>query len=154
LAGVMCERSGVINVGIEGQLLMGAFLAAFFGTVAASPWVGLLAAMLGGGMISLLLAWLAIRFQVDQVVLGIVLNLFVLGLTSFLYSQIMQPNAASFNDATPFTVWRIPVLSKIPIIGPALFAQNVIVYIAIVLVIVVHIGLFHTRWGLRTRAVG
>jgi simple sugar transport system permease protein len=154
MAGVLCERSGVINVAIEGQFLMGAFLGAFFGTVAASPWVGLIAAMFGGALVAAMLAWLAIRYLVDQVVLGIVLNLLALGLTSFLYQQIMQPDSASFNDAPAFAQWRIPLLSDIPIIGPALFEQNVIVYIAIVLVISVHIGLFHTRWGLRTRSVG
>jgi simple sugar transport system permease protein len=144
----------VINVAIEGQFLMGAFLGAFFGTVAASPWVGLIAAMLGGALIAAILAVLAIRYLVDQVVLGIVLNLLALGLTSFLYSQIMQPNANSFNNAPAFSNWKIPLLGRIPIVGPALFEQNIIVYIAIVLVISVHVGLFHTRWGLRTRSVG
>lgn len=154
LAGVMCERSGVINVAIEGQFLMGAFLGAFFATVAASAWVGLIAAIIGGAMVAALLAVLAIRYQVEQVVLGVVLNLLVLGLTSFLYQQVMQPDAASFNSPPAFATWRIPLLWHIPIIGPALFEQNVIVYIAIVLVIAVHVGLFHTRWGLRTRSVG
>ena len=110
--------------------------------------------MIGGALVAALLAWLAIRYLVDQVVLGIVLNLLALGLTSFLYSQIMQPDSASFNNAPAFSQWKIPLLGRIPIIGPALFEQNVIVYIAIVLVISVHVGLFHTRWGLRTRSIG
>ncbi len=154
LAGVLCERSGVINVAIEGQFLTGAFLAAFFGTVAMSAWFGLVAAIIGGGLVASLLAVLAIRYQVEQVVLGVVINLLMLGLTSFLYQQVMQPDAASFNAAPGFATWKIPVLWRIPIIGPALFEQNVIVYITIVLVVAVHIGLFYTRWGLRTRSVG
>jgi simple sugar transport system permease protein len=154
LAGVLCERSGVINVAIEGQFLTGAFLGAFFGTVAMSAWFGLVAAIIGGGLVASLLAVLAIRYQVEQVVLGVVINLLMLGLTSFLYQQVMQPDAASFNSTPAFATWKIPVLWRIPIIGPALFEQNVIVYITIVLVIAVHVGLFHTRWGLRTRSVG
>src|SRR5262249_10771664 len=90
LAGVLGERSGVINVAIEGQFLMGAFLAALLGTVAASAWVGLLGGILGGVLVAALLAVMAIRYLVDQVVLGIVLNLLILGLTSFLYGQLMQ----------------------------------------------------------------
>jgi ABC-type uncharacterized transport system permease subunit len=154
LAGVLCERSGVINVAIEGQFLTGAFLGAFFGTVAMSAWFGLVAAIIGGGLVASLLAVLAIRYQVEQVVLGVVINLLMLGLTSFLYQQVMQPDAASFNSAPAFATWKIPLLWRIPIIGPALFKQNVIVYITIVLVVAVHVGLFHTRWGLRTRSVG
>ena len=154
LAGVLCERSGVINVAIEGQFLTGAFLGAFFGTVAMSAWFGLVAAIIGGGLVASLLAVLAIRYQVEQVVLGVVINLLMLGLTSFLYQQVMQPDAASFNATPAFATWKIPVLWRIPIIGPALFEQNVIVYITIVLVIAVHVGLFYTRWGLRTRSVG
>jgi ABC-type uncharacterized transport system permease subunit len=154
LAGVLGERSGVINVAIEGQLLFGAFMAAFVGTVTASAWIGLIGAALGGLAVAWVLAVLAIRFLVDQVVLGIVLNLLVLGLTSFLYTQVMQPNAVGFNQAPALPDWKIPLLSKIPLIGPAIFEQNVITYIAIFALVAIHYGLFHTRWGLRTRAVG
>ncbi|HKD99016.1 MAG TPA: ABC transporter permease [Micromonosporaceae bacterium] len=154
LTGVIGERSAVINVAIEGQLLMGAFLAALVGTMAASPWAGLVAAGFGGVLVAALLAVLSIKYLVDQVVLGVVINLLVLGITSYMYSQLMQPHSESFNSAPPLPTWNIPVLEKIPIIGPALFQQNILTYLIIVLVIVVHIGLFHTRWGLRTRAVG
>jgi general nucleoside transport system permease protein len=154
LAGVLGERSGVINIAIEGQFLMGAFLAALFGTVAASAWIGLLGGILGGVLVAALLAVLAIRFLVDQVVLGVVLNLLALGLTSFLYGQLMQRDSESFNSSPPLPSWTLPGLSKIPIIGPAIFEQNVIVYIAIFSLLAMHFGLFHTKWGLRTRAVG
>jgi len=154
LGGVLCERTGVINVAIEGQLLTGAFAASLFGTLAASTWVGLFAAAAGGLFIALLLAVLAIRYLVDQVVLGVVLNVFALGLTGFLFTQLMQRNTDKYNFPPTFAAWRIPLLGDIPIVGPALFRSNVFGYLAIVLVIVVHVGLFHTRWGLRTRAVG
>ncbi len=154
LCGVLCERSGVINVAIEGQLLTGAFAAALAGTIAASAWAGLLAAVVGGAFIALLLAVLAIRYLVDQVVLGVVLNLFALGLTGFLFTQLMQQHGDQFNFPPTFPTWRIPGLADIPVVGPGLFDTNLFGYLAIVLVIVIHIGLFHTRWGLRTRAVG
>jgi simple sugar transport system permease protein len=154
LAGVLGERSGVINVAIEGQFLMGAFLAALFGTIAASAWVGLIGGIIGGVIVAALLAVLAIRYLVDQVVLGIVLNLLVLGLTSFLYGQLMQKNAASYNNSPALPNWTVPGLSKIPIIGPAIFEQNIIIYLAIFSLVAIHVGLFHTKWGLRTRAIG
>ena len=154
LAGVLCERTGVINVAIEGQLLTGAFAGALVGTMAASTWAGLVAAAVGGLFIALLLAVLAIRYLVDQVVLGVVLNVFALGLTGFLFTQLMQPYGDRYNNPPVFPTWRIPVLADIPVLGPALFATNVFGYVAIVLVIVIHLALFRTRWGLRTRAVG
>ncbi|GLZ81009.1 ABC transporter permease [Actinorhabdospora filicis] len=154
LCGVLCERSGVVNVAIEGQFLVGAFAGALIGTISASAWAGLIAGAAAGCLIGLLLAVLAIRYLVDQVVLGVVLNLLALGLTSFLYERIMQRAAEQFNSPPKLGNWTIPGLSKIPVIGPALFDQNIFTYIAVALVIIVYVGLFHTRWGLRTRAVG
>jgi ABC-type uncharacterized transport system permease subunit len=154
LGGVLCERSGVINVAIEGQLLMGAFAGALVGTLAASAWAGLAAAAVGGLLISAILAFFAIRYLVDQVVLGIVLNLFAVGLTGFLYERLMQQNQVDYNQPTGFPVWRIPVLADIPVIGPVLFEASIFLYLALAAVVIIHIGLFRTRWGLRTRAVG
>ncbi|MGI5214311.1 ABC transporter permease [Plantactinospora sp. CA-290183] len=154
LAGVLCERSGVVNVAIEGQLLMGAFCGALVGTLAASAWIGLVAAALGGAFISLLLAVFTIRYLVDQVVMGIVLNLLALGLTGFLYERLMQTNAERYNQPPRFESWPIPVLSDIPVLGPALFRGNIFLYLALLLVLVIHVALYRTRWGLRTRSVG
>src|SRR6266511_3864360 len=123
-------------------------------TVAASAWLGLVAAALGGVFIAALLAVLAIRYLVDQVVLGVVLNVLALGLTGFLFTQLMQQHGDKYNFPPTFDSWRIPGLASIPILGPALFDTNIFGYLAIVLVLVVHFGLFRTRWGLRTRAVG
>jgi len=154
LGGVLCERSGVINVAIEGQLLMGAFAGALVGTLAASAVAGLLAAAVAGLLISAVLAVFAIRYLVDQVVLGIVLNLFAVGLTGFLYERLIQLDPAQYNEPVGFGVWRVPVLSEIPVIGPVLFEAHLFLYLALAAVVVIHIGLFHTRWGLRTRSVG
>ncbi|MGW4465593.1 ABC transporter permease [Micromonospora sp. NPDC004704] len=154
LAGVLCERSGVVNVAIEGQLLMGAFAGALFGSLTGSVWVGLVAAAIGGAFISLLLAVFSIRYLVDQVVMGIVLNLLAVGLTGFLYERLMQTDAATYNQPPHFSNWSIPLLSEIPVIGPAIFESNIFLYLALVLVLVIHFGLFRTRWGLRTRSVG
>jgi general nucleoside transport system permease protein len=154
LAGIVCERSGVINVAIEGQMLLGAFTGAMFASAANSLGVGLLASVLGGGVIGLLLAVFAIRYLVNQVVLGVVLNAFALGLTNLGFHSIMQSDPNSYNAGLTLTAIKIPVLGDIPIIGAALFDVNIIVYATYALVIIVDIGLFRTRWGLRTRAVG
>ncbi|MFI9642010.1 ABC transporter permease [Micromonospora sp. NPDC051925] len=154
LAGVLCERSGVVNVAIEGQLLMGAFSGALFGSLSGSVWVGLVAAAIGGALVSLLLAVFAIRYLVDQVVMGVVLNLLAVGVTGFLYERLMQTNAEKYNSAPRFGNWEIPLLSDIPLLGPALFRGNIFLYLGLLLVLVIHLALFRTRWGLRTRSVG
>jgi simple sugar transport system permease protein len=154
MAGVLCERSGVINVAIEGQLLLGAFAAAMFATVAATPWMGVVAGGVAGMLVGALLAVFAIRYRVDQVILGVILIGLCTGLSGFLYERIMQNDSSHFNSPQALPVWEIPGLSKIPVIGPSLFKQNVLVYLVLILVAVIHIGLFRTRWGLRVRAVG
>lgn len=154
LAGVLGERSGVVNVAIEGQFLMGAFGAALVGTMATSVWAGLFSAMVGGVIIAAMLAVLAIRFLVDQVVVGIVLNLFALGVTGFLYERLMQPDALKYNSPPQLPDWKIPGLAEIPVLGPVLFDTDVLVWVTLILVFVIHFGLTRSRWGLRTRAVG
>ncbi|HEX5496332.1 MAG TPA: ABC transporter permease [Mycobacteriales bacterium] len=154
LSGVLCERSGVINVSIEGQFLFGAFTAAFAGSLAGSLWVGLLAGGIAGMLLGAVLAVFSIRYLVDQVILGVVLNVFALGLTGFLYDRLLQPNADTYNNPGVFAPIRIPVLADIPIAGPVLFDSNVFLYLAYLLLVVLQVGLFHTRWGLRVRAVG
>jgi ABC-type uncharacterized transport system permease subunit len=154
IAGVICERSGVTNVAIEGQLLTGAFFAALFGTIVGNWWAALGAAAIGGALISVILAWLAIRFVVDQVVIGIVLNTFALGLTGFFYEQTMRSDTAAYNSPGQLPKWNIPILSDIPILGPAIFKGTILTYAALALVVFSTIFLFRTRWGLRTRAVG
>jgi simple sugar transport system permease protein len=152
LSGVLCERSGVVNIGIEGMLLGGAFTGVVIGSIWGN-WQGLVAATLTGGVLALLLAVLAIKFKVDQIIIGFVINIFVLGLTSFLSSQVLV-DKPELNDAPIFPAIAIPGLSAIPIIGPMFFNQTIIVYTMYVLILTVTYALFRTRWGLRTRSVG
>ena len=154
LSGVLCERAGVINVAIEGQFLVAAFAGAMVGSATQTLWFGLIAGVLVGGLMGALLAALAIRYQVDQIVVGVVLNLFALGLTGFLTDRVLIPHQATFNSPSVFSSVATPGLSKIPIIGPVLFNQNVFVYLMYIMLVVLHVALFHTRWGLRVRAVG
>ena len=154
LGGVIGERAGVVNVAIEGQLLLGAFSGAFVGSMTKQPVLGLLAAMVAGVLVALVLAAFAIKYLVDQVIVGVVLNVLVTGLTNFLYSTVLVSNAPLFNSPSRFPAIPIPLLSEIPIIGPVLFRQTIIVYLMYVAVVVVWYALFKTRWGLRVRAVG
>ena len=152
LAGVLSERVAVINIAIEGMLLSGAFAGAVAGSLFGS-WIGLASAVAVGGLFGLLLAVLVVTYRVDQIVAGIAINIFVLGLTSYLTSQILSANR-HLNDAPIFRAIRIPGLSDIPVIGPIFFQQNLFVYGAFVLVAITTYYLFHTRTGLRARAVG
>lgn len=154
LAGIVCERSGVINVAIEGQLLAGAFAGALGASLATSLGVGIVVAALAGALIGALLAVFSIRYVVNQVVLGVVINLLVLGLTGYLYRSLMQQDAQTYNSPGTLAPIRIPGLADIPVIGPLFFDANILVYLMYVLIVVVDVGLFRTRWGLRTRAVG
>jgi simple sugar transport system permease protein len=154
MSGVLCERAGVINIAIEGQLLTGAFVAAVVASLTQNAYLGLIAAPLGGLFIGLLLAIFAIKYFVDQVILGVVLNVLAVGLTSFFYGRLLAPNQETWNSPPTFTPVAIPVLSDIPILGPILFNQNIVVYLMYIVVIVINVALFRTKWGLRVRAVG
>ncbi len=153
LGGVIGERAGVVNVAIEGQLLFGAFSAALVGSATHSAVVGLLAAIVAGVLVAWVLAVFALRYWVDQVIVGVVLNVLVTGLTNFFYTKIFSP-VPTLNFTPRFPKLPIPVLSDIPIIGPVLFKQTIIVYIMYVAVFLTWYMLFKTRWGLRVRSVG
>jgi ABC-type uncharacterized transport system permease subunit len=154
LAGCMGERAGVINIAIEGQLLFGAFMAAIVASTVGSIWLGLISGSLAGALVGLLLGLFAIRYLVDQIILGVVLNLLISGVTGFLYDRLMVANANLYNNAATFSPVKIPVLGDIPIIGPILFDSTIFLYITYVAIAAVQIALFSTRWGLRVRAVG
>lgn len=152
LSGLTSERVAVINIAIEGQLLT----AAFVGTIVGSAWgiwVGLLAAILTGAVLGAVLAVLAIRYRIDQIIAGVVINMFALGLTSFLARRVLAASP-SLNSPGRFTSFKIPVLGDIPVLGPVFFDHNILVYAMFGIVAVLHFGLFYTRWGLRSRAVG
>ena len=154
LGGVIGERAGVVNIAIESQLLFGAFGAAILGSITHNPYVGLLAAIVAGVLVALVLGVFTITYKVDQVIVGVVLNVLVYGLTDFLYSQVLVPNGQHLNTTTRFLRVAIPGLSDIPVIGPALFRQTILVYVMYIAVPVVWYALYRTRWGLRLRAVG
>ena len=154
MAGLLCEKSGVINIAIEGQLLFAAFVSAVIASLTQNLIWGLISAPIAGVLVSWILAYFSIRFQVDQVILGFVINVLVLGLTNFFYTVLLVPYESTWNAAGSFSAIPIPVLSKIPIIGPILFNQTIIVYFMYLIVTVIQIALFKSKWGLRTRAVG
>ena len=154
MSGLLCEKSGVINIAIEGQLLFAAFVSAVVASITQNAFYGLISAPIAGALISLILAYFSIRFQVDQVILGFVINVLVLGLTNFFYTTLLIPYEDKWNMGGSFSPIQIPVLSKLPIIGPTLFNQTIIVYLMYIFVIFIQIALFKTRWGLRTRAIG
>jgi general nucleoside transport system permease protein len=154
LTGVISERAAVINIAVEGIMLMSALTAVVAATLSHNLYVGLLVAILTGGLVGAIHAILVIRFKVDQIVSGVAINIFGAGMTNFLSSRYLEHNIDLLNNSGTFPVIPIPLLSKIPILGPILFENTVIVYTAIVLVGVIYVLLFYTPWGLRTRAVG
>jgi simple sugar transport system permease protein len=154
MSGLVCERSGVINIAIEGQLLASAFVSGVVASVTQQSWWGLLAAPFAGAAISYILATFAIKFSVDQVILGFVINVLVIGLTNYLYKKWLIPNQNTWNSPPTFEVLPIPILSKIPVIGPIFFAQSIVVYLMFIIVAAISFALYKTKWGLRTRAVG
>jgi simple sugar transport system permease protein len=154
LCGVISERSAVINIGIEGIMLISAQVAVVTATVTQNLYVGLIMAILAGALVAALHAFLVIRFKVDQIVSGVAINIVGAGTTSFISSRFLEKATDTLNNSGTFPIITIPLLSKIPVLGPILFENNLIVYLMVILVIGLHIMLFKTPWGLRTRAVG
>ena len=154
MGGIMSERVGVVNIAIEGQLLTGAFLAAVIGSISGSLWVGLIAAMIGAALLSTVLASLSIKYLVDQIIIGVLLNVLVIGVTNFLYSQVITQDNANLNFPGTFNRIELPLLSQIPVIGDAFFNQGATVYLTFLLVPALWFILFRTKLGLRARAVG
>jgi len=154
LAGLVCERSGVINIAIEGQLLGSAFVAGVVGSLVQNAWLGLLIAPFAGAAISLLLAVFAIKYRIDQVILGFVINVLIIGLTSFAAQRFLREDPDKWNDSPILQPIEIPVLAKLPIIGPMFFSQTIIIYLLYAIIIITQIALFKSKWGLRMRSVG
>lgn len=153
LAGIVCERSGIINIAIEGMMLTAAFVSAVVGSATHNLWVGLAAGVVAGGLIAGVHAVFSIKFKVDQIISGTVINIFATGITNYLNLRWLQTNQQLNNSGT-FPKVPIPGLAEIPVLGTILFNQNVLVYLALFLMFAVQFVLFSTRWGLRTRAVG
>ena len=147
LCGVLCERSGVVNVSIEGQFLAAAFAAAVVGSVTQSVPAAMIAAVIAGVAMAALLALFSINYLVNQVVLGVVLNLLAVGITGFLFDQLVQPASEKYNSAPVLETISIPGLSKIPFFGRVLFEQTILAYLAAISVVVVWLILFRTHLG-------
>jgi ABC-type uncharacterized transport system permease subunit len=152
LSGILCERAGVVNIAIEGMMLAGAMVGALVGSVTNS-WIGLFAAIMAGALLALVHGVLSIKYKADQIVSGTVINIFATGITSFLSARFLQ-RYQDLNNPEIFPTWRIPVLYDIPFIGPILFDNNLFMYGMFFFIILIHFGLFYTRWGLRVRSVG
>ena len=153
LAGLLCERSGVINIGIEGMLLTAAFVGALTASASDVLWVGMGSGIVAGALLGALLAVLSIRYQVDQIIGGTVINILALGLTSYLGTRVLVEHQ-DLNQPGTFDPFGIPLLEDIPFIGPLLFENTVYVFAMFGLVIGLTWLLYRTRWGLRVRAVG
>jgi ABC-type uncharacterized transport system permease subunit len=153
LAGVLCERAGVINIAIEGMLLFGAFAGSIVASASDNKWAGVLGGIAIGALLGLALGVLSIRYTVDQVVGGTVINIFALGMTSYLAAAVLT-RYPDLNSPPTFRPVGIPLLEDIPVVGPVLFDNTPHVYLTLVLVAIVTVALFRTRWGLRLRSVG
>jgi general nucleoside transport system permease protein len=152
MAGIFCERSGVFNIAIEGMMLMAAFTAVGFAAYFHSLWMGVLAASLTGGLMAALHAVLSIKYKVDQIISGTVINILATGATRFMNIRILEP--AGLSTPGHFDPIAIPILSKIPVLGPMLFINQPTVFIMLILLVVVNYVIFATPWGLRMRACG
>ena len=153
LAGVMCERCGVVNIAIEGMMLTAAAVGYMASLYAQNMWIGLLVAILAGGLMAALHAILSIRFMVDQIISGTVINILAVGVSGYIRTAFLLKNPFGAPGLFPY-VFQKTVLWDVPILGAVLFQYQPMVYAAIILVPLMWFVLFRTPWGLRTRAVG
>lgn len=154
MGGIMCERVGVTNIAIEAQLLTGAFMAAVVSSITDNFFFGLFSAMFGAALVSMVLAVFAIKYLAQQIIVGVVLNVLMIGITNFLYQQWLTEDGENVNFPGTMDIIRIPFLSEIPIIGPVLFENRLTVFLALIIVPTLYFVLFKTKLGLRARAVG
>jgi len=167
LTGLLCERSGIVNIGIEGQMLMAAMvgygvnlftfqlLKQSMDPVTAgqiSRWVGVIGGIISSMILGLLLAVVSIKYKTDQIIGGTVIYILALGITGFIYWKFLSQNLPA--GPGTFPIFPIPILSQIPYLGQIIFNQQPLTYIMLILVVFIHYVLFFTPWGLRVRAVG
>jgi general nucleoside transport system permease protein len=153
LAAILCERAGVVNIAIEGMMLMGAMVAALVASVTGNLWAGVLAAVAAASVLGVVHGVLSIKYKTNQIISGTAINIFATGMTSYISAKFMQQNTA-LNTPPTFTGWELPVLSRIPFFGPILFNNNMFVYAMFIFLFLIQFALFYTRWGLRLRSVG
>lgn len=153
LGGVFAERAGIVNIALEGIMLVGAFTGMVVSYYTQNPWLGVLVAMLAGGAVSLILAVNSIALKANQVVTGVAINIFALGITGFMLRRLFghagqSPSVAKLAD------WSIPIIRDLPVLGPILGKHTPPVYLALIAAFLSHIVLYRTALGLRIRAVG
>jgi general nucleoside transport system permease protein len=161
MAGILSERSGMLNIALEGKMLIGAFTASVVSSlvyiatknVLLATLVAVAMAMAAAGLTGLLLAWLGIRHKVDQIIAGTVINIGAVGITNFIFLRVLQHNT-QYNSPPSVQPFPIPILADLPIVGPILFSAKPYVYVGYVLVIFLTYMIYRTRWGLRLRASG
>ncbi len=155
LSGVLCERSGVVNIAIEGMMLASAMTSVLVANLTGNIMIGFFAGLLISGLLAAWHAVMSIRFKMDQIISGTVINIFATGLTNYINQRILQEYQTLNTQVTfPVISQMIPDTGKIPILGPLLFDQSPVVWMALILLVIIQVALFRTRWGLRTRAVG
>ena len=154
MGGLMCERVGITNIAIEAQLLTGAFMAAVVSSITDNFFFGLASAMIGGALVSMVLAVFAIKYLAQQIIVGVVLNVLMIGITNFLYQQWLTEDGENVNFPGTLDIIKIPFLSDIPVIGPVIFENRITVFAALIFVPTLYFILFKTKLGLRARAVG
>jgi simple sugar transport system permease protein len=153
IGGIFSERSGVVNIGLEGMMLSGAFFGIAVCGWAGSWEMGLLGAMLAGGVLALIHAFFSIHLRADQIVSGTAVNFLALGVTGYLFRSIYGSEGTP-NDIPRIPDVKVPLLDRIPYLGDVIGEMNLMIWLAILLVVVSAIFLFKTTWGLRLRAVG
>lgn len=154
LSGILCERAGVVNIAIEGMMLTSAFVSTVFSSMW-GLWAGILMGVIAGALMGLVHAVLSIKYKINQIISGTVINIFATGITSFLSSKYLQAKEFQYlNEPGIVPQLPVPLLSKIPFIGPILFEHNIYVYAMYFFVILLTVLLFYIRWGLRLRSVG
>lgn len=153
LSGILCERSGVVNIAIEGMMLSGAMVSALVGSITQNAWLGLFCAVLTGAVLAYVHGIFSIKYKTNQIISGTVINIFATGLTSYISAKFLQVYPA-LNTPPTFGAIAIPLLADIPVIGEIFFVNNLFVFAMFIFIVILQIGLFQTRWGLRVRAVG
>jgi simple sugar transport system permease protein len=154
MSGILCERAGVVNIAIEGMMLMGAMVGALVASITDSLWLGLLAAVGASALLGLVHGVLSIKYRTDQIISGTAINIFSTGMTSYISAKFMQVYQTELNNPGVFQPIAIPGLANIPFVGPILFKQNIFFYAMFLFLGLLSFGLFYTRWGLRLRSVG
>lgn len=153
MGAIFCERTGVMNIATEGFMLMGCMTAVVATSLLGNPWLGTLAAMLSGLLLSVIFALFVVKIGTHHIITAVAINIFTLGITSIIFRSVFGAMSTT-PVITGLPIWEIPLLKDIPFLGKVLFKQSPLVYLAFLSVPVVHFFLFRTKWGLNTRAVG